>query len=393
MQEVVLVQAGRTAFGSFGGSLRNVSPIDMATTVFQAVLERSAVSGASVDHVFMGQVIQTEPHDVYLPRISSMRAGANHAAAAMSVNRLCGSGMQAIISAAQGIVLGESKIALAGGVESISKIPYLCSGQRWGTRLGDSVLVDMLTGALTNPFGMEHIGATGDNVAQKYGISREDQDLLAFNSHQRARHAIDQGYFKEQIVPLTVQENGRQILFDQDENVRHDISLESLVALKPAFRPENGTVTAGNTLSLADGAAAVLLMSAREAGRRGLKPLAKLMSWAHAGVDPSLAGMWPVPATRIALERAGLTVSDLDVVESNEAFAAQACAVVQQLDLDPERVNPNGSGISLGHPFGTTGAAITIKVAYELQRIQGRYALATMCLAGGQGIAVILERT
>ena len=392
MQEVVLVQAGRTAFGSFGGSLRNVSPIDMATAVFQAVLERSAVSGASVDHVFMGQVIQTEPHDVYLPRLSSMRAGVNHAAAAMSVNRLCGSGMQAIISAAQGIVLGESKIALAGGVESISKIPYLCSGQRWGTRLGNSVLVDMLTGALINPFGMEHIGATGDNVAQKYGISREDQDLLAFNSHQRARHAIEQGYFKEQIVPLTVQENGRQILFDQDENVRHDLSLESLAALKPVFRPENGTVTVGNTLSLADGAAAVLLMSAQEAGRRGLKPLARLMSWAHAGVEPDLAGMGPVPATRIALERAGLTVSDLDVVESNEAFAAQACAVVRELNLDPERVNPNGSGISLGHPFGTTGAAITIKAAYELQRTQGRFALATMCLAGGQGIAVILER-
>lgn len=392
MQEVVLVQGCRTAFGNFGGSLKSVSPIEMGTAIVRAVLERSGVAGTDVDNVFMGQVIQTEPHDAYLSRLASLRAGVSHATPAMNINRLCGSGMQAIISAAQGIALGEGKIALAGGVESTSRIPYIVPGQRWGARMGDSPLVDMLTGVLTNPFGMEHMGATGDNVAREYGISREEQDILAFKSHQRARHAIEQGYFKEQIVPITYKKKGKECIFDQDEGVRHDISLESLAALKPAFRPENGTVTAGNTLGLSDGAAALVLMSAQEALQRGVKPLAKLLSWGHAGVDPSLAGMGPVPATRIALKRAGLTVSDLDVVESNEAFAAQACAVVRELNLDPERVNPNGSGISLGHPFGATGAAIAIKAAYELQRIQGRYALATMCLGGGQGIAVVLER-
>lgn len=392
MKEVVLVQGCRTAFGSFGGSLNNVSPIEMGTIVMQAVLERSAVSGAEVDHVFMGQVVATEPHDAYLSRLSSMRAGVSHEAPAMNINRLCGSGMQAIISAAQGILLGESNIALAGGVESASRIPYIATGQRWGARMGDSALVDMLAGVLINPFGLEHMGATGDEVAKVYGVSREDQDLLAYHSHVRARHAIEQGYFKEQIVPVSYREKGREHCFDQDEGVRFDISLEELAALRPAFRPEDGTVTAGNTLGLSDGAAALLLMCREEAHQRGLIPLAKLLSWGHAGVEPGLAGMGPVPATRIALKRAGLTVSDLDVVESNEAFAAQACAVVRELNLDPARVNPNGSGISLGHPFGATGAAITVKAAYELHRVQGRYALATMCLGGGQGIAVILER-
>ncbi|MCB4323223.1 acetyl-CoA C-acyltransferase [Alcaligenes sp. 13f] len=393
MQEVVIVQACRTAFGRFGGALRNESPIDLASTLLTAVLEKSGVKGADVQHVVMGHVVATAPDDVYLPRWASMRAGVSHKAPAMTVNRLCGSGMQAIIAAAQGITLGEGPIALAGGVESVSRIPHLVSVQRWEVPTEKAALVDMLNDIFIQPFDHRHVGVTGDTVARRYGISRADQDELALESHRRAHRAIEQGHFRTQLVPVSVKTERGERLFDRDECVRADISLAKLASLEPAFDPEGGSVTAGNTLALADGAAAVLLMSAEQARQHGLTPLARVVSWGHAGVEPHLAGMGPVPATQIALRRAGLSVSDLDVIELNESFAAQVCAVMLELKLDPVNVNPNGSGISLGHPFGATGAALVVKTVHELVRTQGRYGLATMCLAGGQGIAMVLERS
>ncbi|MCX5470292.1 beta-ketothiolase BktB [Alcaligenes sp. A-TC2] len=389
MQEVVLVQACRTAFGNFGGSLRNVPPIEMGAAVMQEVLGRSGVSASEVEQVVMGQVVLTEPQDVYVARAASMKAGVAHEAVAMNVNRLCASGLQAIISAAQAIVLGEARVALAGGVESTSRMPYLAPSQRWGSRMGSVVLVDVLSEIFISPLTREHVGVTGENVARKYGVSRCEQDQLALESHRRAARAIENGYFKEQIVPLAAHDGS---IFEQDEHVRHDGSLEQLAALKPVFQSDGGTVTAGNILGLADAAAVVLMMEEGQARRQGLKPLGKLRSWAHAGVDPQFAGMGPVPSTRLALKRAGLTVADIDVIESNEAFAAQVCAVAKELDFDPERVNPNGGSISMGHPLGATGAALVVKALHELQRIQGRYALVTMCHGGSEGVAMIIER-
>lgn len=389
MQEVVLVQACRTAFGNFGGSLRNVPPIEMGAAVMQEVLGRSGVSASEVEQVVMGQVVLTEPQDVYVARAASMKAGVAHEAVAMNVNRLCASGLQAIISAAQAIVLGEARVALAGGVESTSRMPYLAPSQRWGSRMGSVALVDVLSEIFISPLTREHVGVTGENVARKYGVSRCEQDQLALESHRRAARAIENGYFKAQIVPLAAHDGS---IFEQDEHVRHDGSLEQLAALKPIFQSDGGTVTAGNILGLADAAAVVLMMEEGQARRQGLKPLGKLRSWAHAGVDPQFAGMGPVPSTRLALKRAGLTVADIDVIESNEAFAAQVCAVAKELDFDPERVNPNGGSISMGHPLGATGAALVVKALHELQRIQGRYALVTMCHGGSEGVAMIIER-
>jgi acetyl-CoA C-acetyltransferase len=389
MQEVVLVQAYRTAFGNFGGSLRNVPPIGMGAAVMQEVLGRSGVSASEVEQVVMGQVVLTEPQDVYVARAASMKAGVAHEAVAMNVNRLCASGLQAIISAAQAIVLGEARVALAGGVESTSRMPYLAPSQRWGSRMGSVALVDVLSEIFISPLTREHVGVTGENVARKYGVSRCEQDQLALESHRRAARAIENGYFEEQIVPLAAHDGS---IFEQDEHVRHDGSLEQLAALKPVFQSDGGTVTAGNILGLADAAAVVLMMEEGQARRQGLKPLGKLRSWAHAGVDPQFAGMGPVPSTRLALKRAGLTVADIDVIESNEAFAAQVCAVAKELDFDPERVNPNGGSISMGHPLGATGAALVVKALHELQRIQGRYALVTMCHGGSEGVAMIIER-
>lgn len=389
MQEVVLVQGCRTAFGNFGGALRSVPPVEMGAAVMQEVLGRSGVSASEVEQVVMGQVVLTEPQDIYLPRAASMKAGVAHEAVAMSVNRLCASGLQAIISAAQAIVLGEASVALAGGVESTSRMPYMATTQRWGSRMGNVALVDVLSEIFISPLTREHVGVTGENVARKYGVSRCKQDQLALESHRRALRAIENGYFKEQIVTMAGHDG---IAFEQDERVRHDGSLEQLAALKPIFQSDGGTVTAGNILGLADAAAVVLMMEEGQARQKGLKPLGKLRSWAHAGVDPQFAGMGPVPATRLALKRAGLTVSDIDVIESNEAFAAQVCAVAKELDFDPERVNPNGGSISMGHPLGATGAALVVKALHELQRIQGRYALVTMCHGGSEGVAMIIER-
>ncbi len=390
--EVVIVSAVRTAIGDFGGSLKGQSPTELGARVTEEALRRAGVSGNEVDHLVFGNVIHSEPKDMYLSRVVALQAGLSEQIPALTLNRLCGSGLQAIISAAQGILLGDSRIAVAGGAECMSRAPYASSTARFGARLGDVKLTDMLTGALTDPFHDVHMGITAENVGKAHGISREEQDALALESHCRAARAIELGYFREQILPITLNSRKGPLQFDTDEHVRSSASLEDFSKLKPVFDRERGSVTAGNASSLNDGAAALVLMERATAERRGLKPLARLLSYGHAGVDPLHMGIGPVPASRQALERAGLSVADLDLVEANEAFAAQACAVSRELGLDPAKVNPNGSGISLGHPIGATGAIITIKAVYELQRTGGRYALITMCIGGGQGIALVLER-
>jgi len=392
MNEVIVASAVRTAIGDFGGALKDVPPCDLGATVIRAALERAGVSGDEVGHVAVGHVINTEPRDMYLSRVAAMNAGISKETPAFNVNRLCGSGLQAIVSAAQTIMLGDADIAVGAGAESMSRAPYIAPAQRWGARMGDSVMLDMMTGALSDPFGKMHMGVTAENVAAKFGINRQDQDATAAESHRRAAAAIDAGYFREQIVPVKIKSRKGEIVFDTDEHVRRDVTADSLATLKPVFQKENGTVTAGNASGLNDGAGALVLMNASVAAKRGIKPLARLVAYAHAGVDPDIMGIGPVPATQAALKRAGLTVDQLDVIEANEAFAAQACAVSRELKLDAAKVNPNGSGIGLGHPIGATGAIITTKALHELQRVGGRYALVTMCIGGGQGIAAIFER-
>ena len=392
MNEVFVVAAARTAVGDFGGALKDVPPADLGATAIREALARAKVGGDQVGHVAVGHVINTEPRDMYLSRVAAMNAGIAKETPAFNVNRLCGSGLQAIVSAAQTIMLGDAEVAVGAGAESMSRAPYIAPAQRWGARMGDSALLDMMVGALSDPFDRVHMGVTAENVAQRYGVSRADQDALAAESHRRAAAAIDAGHFREQIVPVTLKTRKGETRFDTDEHVRRDVTAEGLAALRPVFAKENGTVTAGNASGINDGAAAVVLMSNEAAGRHGATPLARLVGYAHAGVDPKYMGIGPVPATRVVLERTGLKVEQLDVVEANEAFAAQACAVSRELKLDPARVNPNGSGIALGHPIGATGAIITVKALYELQRIKGRYALVTMCIGGGQGIAAIFER-
>ena len=391
-REVVVVSGVRTAIGDFGGALKDFSPTDLGARVVREVLSRANVSGDDVGHVVFGNVIQTEPKDMYLARVAALNGGVAQHAPALTVNRLCGSGLQAIISAAQSILLGDTDVAIGAGAESMSRAPYLAPSVRFGLRMGDARLIDMMLGALHDPFDTIHMGVTAENVAAKYGISREMQDELALESHRRAARAIEAGYFKEQILAVTQASKKGDIVFDTDEHVRLNATLQDFSKLKPVFAKENGTVTAGNASGINDAAAAVVLMERGAAEARGLKPLARLVSYAHAGVDPKYMGIGPIPATRKALERAGLSVGDLDVIEANEAFAAQACAVSKELELDPAKVNPNGSGISLGHPIGATGALITVKALYELQRVGGRYALVTMCIGGGQGIAAIFER-
>lgn len=392
MEEVVVVGACRTAIGDFGGALKDIPPCDLGATVVRAVLDRSNVAAADVGHVVFGHVINTEPRDMYLSRVAAMNAGIGKETPAFNVNRLCGSGLQAIISASQSLMLGDAEIAIGGGAESMSRAPYIAPAQRWGARMGDSAMIDMMTGALADPFDKKHMGVTAENIAARYSISREEQDALALMSHQRAAAAITNGYFKEQIVPVVKKSRKGDVVFDTDEHVRMDATPENFSTLKPVFIKENGTVTAGNASGLNDGAGAVLLMTAKAAQARGVKPLARLVAYGHAGVDPEYMGMGPVPATRIALQKAGITIDQLDVIEANEAFAAQACAVSKELGFDPAKVNPNGSGVGLGHPIGATGAMLTVKAVHELHRIQGRYALVTMCIGGGQGIAAIFER-
>ncbi|PWU28610.1 acetyl-CoA C-acyltransferase [Pseudomonas sp. RW407] len=389
--EVFVVSAVRTAIGTFGGTLKDTPPAQLATLVAQAALARANCDAQRVEHVVFGHVIPTTPKDAYISRVAALQAGIPKEAPAFTVNRLCGSGLQAIVSAAQGLMLGDSRIALAGGAECMSQSGYLVPSARWGARMGDVKMLDYMLGALQDPLHGIHMGITAENIAKQHGITREDQDALALQSQQRAARAIAEGRFAGQIVPVEIRSRKGSSLFEVDEHVRAEASLEQLAKMKPAFI-EDGSVTAGNASGLNDGAGALLLATAEAVKSENLQPMARVVAYAHAGVEPTLMGLGPIPATRLALQRAGLSVADLDVIESNEAFAAQACAVSRELGFDPQKVNPNGSGISLGHPIGASGAIIATKAIHELQRIKGRYALATMCIGGGQGIAVIFER-
>lgn len=391
-RQIYVVGAARTAIGSFGGSLKDQPLNTIATTAVSAALSRSGVDPEAVGHVVMGNVIPTEPKDAYLSRVAAMDSGIPKETPAFNVNRLCGSGLQAIISAAQSILLGDTDIAIGGGAESMSRGPFIMPAMRWGARLGDAQAVDYMNGILHDPWQRIHMGVTAENVAKRYNISREAQDELSLESQRRAARARAKGYFAEQIVPVEIRTRKGLISFDTDEHIREDVSLEQLSGMKPIFLKENGSVTPGNASGLNDGASALVLAEEQAVKRHNLTPMARLVGYAHAGVEPDYMGIGPIPATRLVLERTGLSLADIDLIEANEAFAAQACAVVQELGLNPEIVNPNGSGISLGHPVGATGAIISTKAIYELQRTGGRYALVTMCIGGGQGIAAIFER-
>ena len=391
-REVVVVSGVRTAIGTYGGSLKDTPPTELAALVVREALARAHTEGKDVGHVVFGHVVNTEPKDMYLSRVAAINGGCAETTPAFNVNRLCGSGLQAIVSASQAIALGDCDIAIGGGAENMSRGPYANLTQRWGTRMGDAKLVDMMVGALHDPFHNIHMGVTAENVAAKYGITREMQDAAAVESHNRAEKATAAGLFKDQIVPVMLKSKKGDVPYVTDEHFRAGATMADFAKLKPVFLKENGTVTAGNASGINDAAAAVVLMEAKTAQARGAKPLARLVSYAHTGLDPKIMGMGPVSASRLALQKAGLTTNDMDVIEANEAFAAQACAVSKELGLDPAKVNPNGSGISLGHPIGATGALITVKALYELQRINGKYALVTMCIGGGQGIAAIFER-
>jgi acetyl-CoA C-acetyltransferase len=391
-REVVIGAAVRTAIGTFGGSLKGTPPTALGATVVREAMARAKVKGDEVGQVVFGHVVNTEPRDMYLARVAALDGGVSETASCLTLNRLCGSGLQAIVSAAQAILLGDCDIAIGGGAENMSRAPHIVPSVRWGQRMGDAAVIDMMMGALHDPFHAIHMGVTAENVAAKWGISRGDQDRLAVESHRRAAAAIRDGRFKSQIVAVEVRASKGTTSFDTDEHVRPEATLEDMAKLRPVFAKENGTVTAGNASGINDAAAAVVLLERSVAEQRGVRPMARLVAYGHAGVDPKLMGIGPVPASKIALARAGLTLDQIDVIESNEAFAAQACAVMRELGADPAKVNPNGSGISLGHPIGATGAILTVKAVYELERIGGRYALVTMCIGGGQGIAAIFER-
>ena len=388
--DIFILSAQRTAIGTFGGALKDVPLADLATTAVKAALLNSQVDPERIGHVVMGNVIPTEPQDAYLARVAAINAGIPKETPAYNVNRLCGSGLQAIISAAHTLMLGDAEFAIGAGAEAMSRGPYLLPAARWGARMGDGQMLDYMLGILHDPFHGIHMGVTAENIAQRNSISRQTQDALAFEDQQRAARAIAQGYFDSQIAAVEVRSRKGSVMFSQDEHPRAT-TLEQLAQMKPAFK-KDGSVTAGNASGLNDGAAALLLASGAAVQAGNLTPMARLVAYAHAGVEPELMGLGPIPATRLALKRAGLNIEDMDVIEANIAFAAQACAVMQELDMDPAKVNPNGSGIALGHPVGATGAIIATKAIHELHRIKGRYALATMCIGGGQGIAVIFER-
>ena len=390
-QDIVILDGARTAIGTFGGSLAGHAPISLATEVTKAAMERSGVEAAQIGHTVFGHVINTEPRDMYLSRVAAVDAGIPDGAPAMNVNRLCGSGAQAIVSAAQHLMLGDADFAVAGGAENMSRSPYIMPAARWGQKMGDVGALDMMLGALSDPFGAGHMGVTAENVAAENQISREDQDAFAVESQKRAAAAIADGRFKSQIVPIDVKVKRDMVPFDTDEHGKASTTMETLAGLRPVFK-KDGTVTAGNASGINDGAAAMVLATAEAAEKAGLKPRARLLGYAHAGVRPDVMGIGPIPAVGKLLEKLNMTADAFDVIESNEAFAAQACAVNRGLGLDTAKVNPNGGAIALGHPVGATGAIITIKALYELERIGGRYGLVTMCIGGGQGIALAVER-
>ncbi|KXJ50509.1 MAG: acetyl-CoA acetyltransferase [Neptuniibacter sp. Phe_28] len=390
-REIVILSGVRTAIGSYGGSLKGVPPCQMAAECVAEAVKRAGVAPEDIGHSIFGNVVHTERRDMYLGRVAAIDGGLPHETPSLTLNRLCGSGLQAIISASQQIELGVCDAAVAGGAESMSRAQYWMPSARFGQRMGDGEVLDAMVGALTCPFEDTHMGITAENVAEKWGISREDQDELAVLSHNRAEAAINAGRFKDQILPINVKVKRENVPFDTDEHTRHNCTLADMQKLRPAFK-RDGSVTAGNASGLNDAAAAVTLMAADVAKAKGLKPMAKLVGYAFAGVEPKYMGIGPIPAVKKLLADANLKVSDIDVWEVNEAFAAQALAVCRELGLPADKVNPNGSGISLGHPIGATGAIITVKALYELQRSGGRYAVATMCIGGGQGIAALFEK-
>lgn len=390
MDEIVILSGARSAIGTFGGSLSGLPLSAVATTIVKAAIERAGIAPAQIGTVVMGHVINTEPRDAYLSRVAAMGAGIPDSTPAMNVNRLCGSGAQAIVSAVQALALGDCDYALAAGAESMSRAPYILPAARWGQKMGDVGAQDMMLGALTCPFGTGHMGVTAENVAAEHGVTRAQQDAFALESQTRAARAIAEGRFASQIVPITVKGRKGDVVFDTDEHPK-STSLEALAGLKPAFR-KDGSVTAGNASGINDGAAALVLARGEVARAAGLKPRARVLGYAVAGVRPEVMGIGPVPAVQALCKRIGLSPADFDVVESNEAFAAQALAVNAGLGLDPARVNPNGGAIALGHPVGATGAIVTVKALHELERTGGRYGLITMCIGGGQGIALAIER-
>ena len=381
----------RTPVGRYGGSLKDFTPTDLAGMVVREAVKRSGLAPDEIEQSVFGNILHTEGADMYLGRIAALKGGLPIGTPGLTLNRLCGSGLQAIVSAAQTIMLGDSTTAVAGGAEVMSRAQYWLPGMRWGQRMNDGVVVDSMLAVLTDPLDGCHMGITAERVAERYGITRADQDALAAESHRRAVQAIENGYFKDQILPIDVKTKAGVTVFDTDEGPRRDTNTETLAKLKPAFDPK-GSVTAGNASSINDAASAVVLMERKAAEARGFKPLARLVGYGVAAVDPKFMGIGPVPAVRAAMERTGLRINDMDVIELNEAFAAQALGVIRELDLPMARTNPNGSGISLGHPVGASGSILTVKALYELQRIDGRYALVTLCIGGGQGIAAIFER-
>jgi acetyl-CoA C-acetyltransferase len=391
-REVVIVNGARTAIGDYGGALKDIPPTELAARVVREAVARSKVDPARIGQCVFGNVIHTEAKDMYLSRVAAVNGGLPHESGALTLNRLCGSGLQAIVSASQYIMLGDVDAAVGGGAESMSRGAYANTTQRWGTRMGDAKSVDMMVGALTDPVDTVHMGITAENVATRCGIPREQQDKFAVESHRRATAALAEGRFKSQVLPIELKSRKGPVVFDTDEHVRSDATLEGMAKLRAAFAKENGTVTAGNASGINDAAAAVVLMEAAAARQANLQPMARLVAYGHAGIDPKIMGLGPVSAVKAALAKAGLRIGDIDVIESNEAFAAQALGVSKELDLDPAKVNPNGGAVALGHPIGATGCILTIKAMYELARTKKRYGLITMCIGGGQGIAAIIER-
>jgi len=388
MNDVFIMSANRSAIGGFGGALKIFCPVDLGTLVAKEAISRSGYEAGEIEHAVFGNVIHTEPRDMYVSRVIALQAGLSKDSAALTVNRLCGSGLQAIISATQLLAMGDASITMAGGVEVMSNSAHIIDGFRWGTRMGDGKIHDMMLGALHDPFGHGHMGITAENISSRYQISRDMQDEFALTSQQRASRAINDGVFKDQILPIEIKSRKGIDIFEIDEHPKPNTTSETLAGLRAAFK-KDGVVTAGNASGINDGACALILAN-EEKAKKG-KPLARIISYGFGGVDPDEMGMGPVPATKMALKKVGLNISDIDLVESNEAFAAQACAVNKQLGLDPEIVNVNGGAIALGHPVGATGAIILTKLVYELRKRKGKYGLATMCIGGGQGIAVIIE--